>query len=116
MDLTVAPNNAGYVAINYIECAPEYVDRFEDLFRTRAHAIDQMTGFLGMAVLSPQTESKPYLVVSYWTNEQSFQAWTGSEAFVEGHLRAFEDIRLAKERGEAPPMKSEFVTYQVLAR
>ena len=116
MDSRVASNSAGYVAINYIQCAPEYVQRFEELFRTRAHAIDEMAGFLGMNVLSPQNDDKPYLVVSYWTNEQSFQAWTGSEAFVEGHRRAFEDIRLAKERGEAPPMKSEFVTYQVLAR
>ena len=116
MDLAVPPSDASYVAINSIECAPEYVQRFEDLFLTRAHAIDKMDGFRGMTVLSPQSTDKPYLVVSYWESEQAFRAWTGSEAFIEGHRRAFEDLRLAKERGEIAPMRSEMMTYEVLGR
>lgn len=104
----------GYVAINTIHCEPEYTDRFTNLFSTRAHAIDKIPGFLGMYVLSPEENGGAYLVVSHWVNRDAFQSWTGSEAFLEGHRRAFEDMRLAKERGEEPPMKSDFKTYSLL--
>jgi heme-degrading monooxygenase HmoA len=53
--------------------------------------------------------------VSYWTNEEAFNRWTKSPEFIEGHKRGFEDIRLAKERNEEPPMKSDFKTYTVIA-
>ncbi len=105
---------AGFVAINYIDCKPEYVERFECLFCSRAHAIDRMPGFLGMQVLRAHAEAEPYLIVSWWKDETSFQAWTGSEEFLEGHKRGFEDIRRAKEAGLEPPVKSRFLTYSVV--
>lgn len=127
------PLDAAFVAVNYIACKPEYRERFEDLFATRAHAIDRMPGFCGMHVLGP--EGKPrrpkrapkeaahagevegaYLIVSYWRRKEDFDSWTGSPEFLEGHQRGFEDVRRAKERGEEPPMSSEFRTYHVIAR
>ena len=102
------------MAVNTIVCKPEYVDRFTELFASRAHAIDTIPGFLGMYVLSPTEPDKAYLVVSHWVNEDAFKGWTASPEFLEGHKRAFEDMRLAKERGEEPPMKSDFSTYSVL--
>jgi heme-degrading monooxygenase HmoA len=105
---------AGFVAINYIDCKPSYVERFECLFCTRAKAIDRMPGFLGMQVLRAHTEAEPYLIVSWWETEASFKAWVGSEEFVEGHKRGFEDLRKAKEEGKEPPMTSRFITYSVV--
>lgn len=110
------PTAAGFVAINYITCRPDYQQRFEELFRTRARAIDRMPGFLGMYVLRPQREGDPYLVVSHWESEAHFRAWLRSPEFLEGHRRGFEDMRQAKERGEEPPMHSDFRTYEVIAR
>ena len=107
--------NQPFVAINYIHCSPEYVGRFEELFGSRAHAIDAMPGFRHMHVLKPQAEGQPYLVVSYWESEAQFKAWTGSPAFLEGHKRAFADMAQAKAEGRTPPMKSEFQTYQVIS-
>ncbi|MDW8106736.1 MAG: antibiotic biosynthesis monooxygenase [Armatimonadota bacterium] len=106
----------GFVAINYITCAPEYRERFEYLFRTRARAIDRMPGFRGMYVLRPQREGDPYLVVSHWESEAHFRAWLQSPEFLEGHKRGFEDLRTAKARGEQPPMHSDFRTYEIIAR
>ncbi len=108
--------SVGFVAINYITCRSDYQHRFEELFRTRAHAIDRMPGFLGMYVLRPQREGDPYLVVSHWESEAHFRAWLQSPAFLEGHRRGFEEMRQAKERGEEPPMRSDFRTYEVIAR
>jgi heme oxygenase (mycobilin-producing) len=105
---------AGFVAINYIDCKPYYAEKFECLFCTRAHAIDRMDGFLGMQVLRANAEAEPYLIISWWKDEASFQAWTGSPEFLEGHKRGFEDIKKAREAGQEPPMTSRFLTYSVV--
>ena len=116
MDQSRTLSPAGFVAINTIECEPSYVTRFEELFQTRARAIDRLPGFLRMQVLRPSTDGEPYLVISEWTDEASFLAWTASEEFRMGHRRAFEDIAEARRQGEVPPMRSEFQTYSVLTR
>ena len=103
-----------FVAINYISCEDSYRERFEELFATRAHAIDRLSGFIDMQVLKPN-QAGEYLIVSHWESEDSFKAWTRSPEFLEGHKRGFEDIRLAKERGEKAPMSSSFKTYSVMA-
>ncbi len=42
-----------FVAINYITCTAEYRGRFEELFATRARAIDRMPGFISFELLKP---------------------------------------------------------------
>lgn len=105
-----------FVAINYISCKPHYRERFEQLFATRAKAIDRMPGFKFMEVLKPQDNNDNYLIVSHWDNEDSFKTWTKSTEFIEGHKRGFEDIKTAKEKGQEPPMSSSFKTYEVISR
>jgi heme-degrading monooxygenase HmoA len=107
-------NIHGYVAINYITCEPHYRNRFEELFKSRKRAIDEFPGFRNMYVLKPQSDDKPYLIISYWDNEDAFEQWTRSEAFIEGHRRGFADLKKAKTRGEKPPMTSEFLTYEII--
>ena len=116
MDQNPTLSPAGFVAINTIACEPSYIARFEELFQTRARAIDRLPGFIRMQVLRPSADGEPYLVVSEWANEASFQAWTASDEFRQGHRRAFEDVAEARRRGEVPPMRSEFRTYSVLTR
>jgi heme-degrading monooxygenase HmoA len=104
-----------FVAVNYISCKVDYKKRFEELFSTRAKAIDSMPGFKFMNVLQPVDGISEYLIVSYWEDEGNFKEWTKSRAFIEGHKRGFEDIAKAKASGKEPPMKSEFKTYKVIA-
>ena len=105
-----------FVAINYITCREEYRSRFEELFTSRVGAIDRMPGFQRMQVLRPKRDGEDYLVISEWDDEASFKSWTDSEAFEAGHRRGFADLKAARERGETPPMKSLFRTYEVLTR
>lgn len=104
----------GFVAVNYITCQADYTERFETLFKTRAHAIDRLPGFIRMHVLKPQKPGEPYLVVSHWTDQATFDSWRKSPEFLEGHKRGFEDVAKAKEEGREPPMVSRFQTYEVL--
>jgi heme-degrading monooxygenase HmoA len=108
--------NKKFVAINYITCDTDYRARFEELFASRAKAIDKMPGFNFMEVLKPQTEEDPYLIVSHWDSEENFKTWTSSPEFIEGHKRGFEDIKKAREEGRKPPMSSSFKTYEVIAQ
>ncbi len=108
--------NKNFAAVNYIYCTEEYRGRFEELFASRAKAIDMMPGFAEMYVLKPQKEGDAYLVLSYWENEEAFKDWTKSPAFLEGHKRGFADIAKAKEEGKPTPMTSDFKTYQIIAR
>src|SRR5689334_22833144 len=107
---------ASFIAINYISCEAHYRQRFEELFASRAQAIDRMPGFVNMEVLRPARPEDPYLIMSHWESEENFKSWTNSPEFLEGHKRGFEDIRRAKEEGRTPPMKSDFKTYQVISR
>jgi len=110
----LAPRTGEFVAVNYIRCSDAYRERFEQLFRSRAHAIDRLPGFHRMMVLKPQREDDCYLVVSFWTDRASFDHWHASAAFAEGHRRGFADVSAAKARGEAPPMTSRMEGYELL--
>lgn len=109
-------NNKNFVAINYIDCKPEYKERFEELFASRAKQIDTMPGFIEMEVLRPQKDGEAYLIVSHWENEDAFKGWTKSENFLDGHKRGFADLAKAKAEGKEPPMKSDFKTYEIITR
>lgn len=65
-------SNKNFVAVNYINCNPEYRERFEELFGSRAKQIDTMTGFVDMQVLRPSKEGDAYLIVSHWENPRIF--------------------------------------------
>jgi heme-degrading monooxygenase HmoA len=106
-----------FVAINYITCNTEYIERFEYLFSTRAQAIDRIAGFRNMEVLRQNnSDENIYLIMSHWENEECFKAWTKSTEFIEGHKRGFEDIRKAKSEGKKAPMTSDFKTYTIIAK
>lgn len=109
-------NGKNFVAVNYIDCTPEYRERFEELFGTRAKQIDTMPGFVDMQVLRPSKEGDSYLIVSHWESEDSFKNWTKSETFIEGHKLGFADLAKAKAEGRQAPMTSDFKTYEVIAR
>lgn len=113
--LVPAPRPGEFVAINSITCRDEYRPRFEELFRSRAHAIDGLPGFKHMVVLRPEREGGDYLVVSFWADRASFDAWRSSPAFAAGHRRGFEDVKQAGARGDAAPMTSRMETYAILS-
>lgn len=122
-DLAPAPTTAAvaelprpgeFVAVNFISCTDAYRERFEQLFTSRAHAIDGAPGFRHMSVLRPARQGGDYLVVSFWKDRASFETWSKSPEFMAGHRRGFGDIKLARERGEQPPMTSRMETYEIL--
>jgi heme-degrading monooxygenase HmoA len=105
-----------FVAINYITCSDDYRERFEELFGSRAKAVDTMPGFEDFQLLKPSGEDNTYLIMTHWKSKEDFERWTGSPEFVEGHKRGFADLKRYKDEGREPPLKSSFKTYEVFSR
>ena len=79
-----------YVVANRVYVKQQYSQEFEQRFKNRAGQIDQQPGFELMQVLKPQSENTPYVVLTYWENEQAFQDWVGSEDFKIAHQNPME--------------------------
>ena len=74
-----------YVVANRVFVKSEYTEEFEQRFKNRAGQISQQPGFKRMEVLMPQSDNTPYVVLTYWKNEEAFKDWVGSEDFKVAH-------------------------------
>jgi heme-degrading monooxygenase HmoA len=74
-----------YAVANRVFVKAEYHQEFENRFRNRAGQINNQPGFLRMEILKPQSENTPYVVMTYWENEQVFRNWVGSDDFKLAH-------------------------------
>ncbi len=104
-----------FIAMNRITCTPEYSERFEELFLSRAREVDTMHGFIEAKILRPLQEGRPYIIMTYWDRKEDFDAWVNSEAFKLGHSRGFEDIAAAHKEGRKSPVTSDMENYEVFA-
>lgn len=100
-----------YVVMNKMHCKPEFTEKFEELFQTRAHAIDRMQGFKSMWLLRSETSENEYIVLTLWESEEDFRNWVHSPEFMEGHQRGFTIIANSNER----PLSSVIEKYKVIA-
>jgi heme-degrading monooxygenase HmoA len=85
------------VRINAITVSPGAGDELARRFAARAGAVDDAPGFEGFELLRPTDGRDTWLVVTRWSDEESFRAWTESPAFAHGH-------RGANARPGAPPV------------
>lgn len=60
-------------------------DELAHRFAARAGAVDGQDGFEGFELLQPTDERSTWLVVTRWRDEESFEAWTASQSFAQGH-------------------------------
>lgn len=74
--------------MNRISVKPEFAAAFEERFAQRAGLVDGMPGFIRNEVLRPSSEGAPYIVLTYWQDRASFDAWVNSEEFKQGHAQS----------------------------
>lgn len=73
------------VKINAITVPADSGDELAHRFAARAHSVDEQPGFEGFELLKPQDVDLPWLVVTRWADEASFEAWQSSRSFAQGH-------------------------------
>lgn len=136
-DQQVSPAVGHHVAINYITVQnPSDLKRFTELFAARSRAADSIPGFLGMQLLEPQNdtylmpgqaknfnpetgiserETPVYLVITHWKDEKSFQNWTKSSQFIEGHRQDISDTSQGRILGNMNPASSQMKMYKIVS-
>ena len=76
------------IKINAITVPEGGGDELARRFASRAGAVDGQEGFEGFELLRPTDGRNQWLVVTRWRDEDSFQAWVSSPAFMQGHAGA----------------------------
>jgi len=97
------------IKINAITVPADSGDELAQRFAARAGAVDGAEGFEGFELLKPTDERLQWLVVTRWRDQESFEAWTSSQAFAHGHQGA------AKPAAHGGPVStgSELWNYEV---
>lgn len=78
-----------FVMMNRMSVPDEYREKFEQMFASRAKAVDRRPGFIKAEILKP-TQGNEYIVMTHWESESDFEGWTKSPEYVEGHRRVGE--------------------------
>lgn len=99
------------IKINVITVPQDSADELAHRFAARAGAVDDAAGFEGFELLKPADERQQWLVITRWRDEESFQAWLGSESFARGHRSAAE--RQGDPAPKAVATHSELWSYVV---
>jgi heme oxygenase (mycobilin-producing) len=95
------------IKINAIEVPKERGDALAERFAARMGAVDDQDGFEGFELLKPTDERTTWLVVTRWRDEEAFDAWISSPAFMQGHAHA------AKGEGGPVGTSSELWSYVI---
>jgi heme-degrading monooxygenase HmoA len=75
------------VKINAIEVPSERADEMAERFAARAGEVEKAEGFEEFQLLRPTDDRTTWLVYTRWRDEESFEAWAASRAFVHGHAQ-----------------------------
>lgn len=76
-----------FVAINVLGVPDGGGEELERRFAARAGAVETAPGFVSFELLRPAEGTEDYLVVTRWSDEDSYRAWLGSRQFQAGHQR-----------------------------
>src|SRR3954465_5181358 len=73
------------IKINAITVPADSGDELAKRFAARAGAVDGQEGFEGFELLRPTDDRTTWLVITRWRDEDAFNAWISSPAFMHGH-------------------------------
>jgi heme-degrading monooxygenase HmoA len=99
------------IKINAITVPSDGGDELARRFAARAGAVDDQAGFEGFELLKPTDDRTTWLVMTRWTDDESFQAWVNSPAFGHGHRGGTE--KADQPAGPAAAMSSELWSYEI---
>ncbi len=101
-----------YLTMNRFKVVKSEAEAFEDLWKTRDSHLKQVEGFVSFALMKGAEREDHVLYASHtiWSDEESFTAWTKSEAFRAAHGGAKSSAHMY----QAAPELEIFEAVQVL--
>jgi heme-degrading monooxygenase HmoA len=74
-----------FIALSRFTVANAMTDEVKRAFVTRPHLVDSTPGFLRLEVISPIDAPDEIWLITYWTDEESYQQWHRSHAYKHSH-------------------------------
>jgi diguanylate cyclase (GGDEF)-like protein len=71
-----------------------FEEQVRHAFLARPHLVEKAAGFCGLEVLTDATDPSIFLVLTRWTDEESFRVWHRSEAHHESHQLIPQGLKL----------------------
>jgi heme-degrading monooxygenase HmoA len=90
--------STAFVALSRFTVANGMSDEVRQAFRDRPRLVDGVPGFLRMEVLTPVDEPDEFWLITWWSDEASFQSWHGSHLHHESHRGIPRGLRLVPEK------------------
>jgi heme-degrading monooxygenase HmoA len=72
----------------------------KNAFIARPHSVDKVAGFVRMDVLSPLEYPEQIWLLTYWTDQDSFQQWYRSPNYKESHRNMPANLKLVSHETE----------------
>ena len=79
------PSPLGFVALSKFVIANDLTNEVKAAFRSRPHLVDGAAGYLRMDVVSPLDRPEEIWLITFWTDEASFQNWHHSHLYRDSH-------------------------------
>lgn len=91
----VAPITASrFVVLSRFVIANGMSAEVKAAFCARPHLVDDAPGYCRMEVISPLDRPEEIWLLTFWTDERSFQTWHHSHQYHESHRRIPKGIKL----------------------
>ena len=88
------------IALSRFTLANDMADEVRAAFRQRPHLVDEVSGFLGMEVMSPIDTPSEIWLVTRWRNEESYRSWHRGHAYHESHRGIPKGLKLVPGSAE----------------
>jgi heme-degrading monooxygenase HmoA len=79
-----------YIAMNRFRIAPGREEDFLEVWRNRDSHLEEVPGFKQFKMLQGESQEDHTVFISHsvWESEETFRAWTKSDAFRKAHANA----------------------------
>jgi heme-degrading monooxygenase HmoA len=84
----------GFVALSCFTVANGMTDRVKQAFLDRPHLVDGAPGFVRMDVITPLDSPDEIWLMTFWSDEASFQVWHHSHLYRESHVGIPKGLKL----------------------
>jgi len=74
-----------FIALSTFTIANDLAPQVKEAFINRPHLVDSAQGFERMEVFCPQDNPNEIWLMTYWTNEESYQTWYKSHQYNDSH-------------------------------
>ena len=87
-----------FIAMSRFEVANGLEQEACEAFKNRPHLVDDVAGFIRMEVMRPLEEPQQFWLMTWWTDEASWNTWYRSHQYKDSHSGIPSGLKLLPEK------------------